>query len=166
MERRTLFRRPLSLVAVFGFLFVLNGSKDELYVASPGDLVLQIPDLYVMRAPLTVSLDGKEPRADQRQGWFTSPPSPSRDTMSAPRLKLQYRGIFPAAVTIETDGALAGQRLRAPAAMNVSTRVIFSNVWWSPQLKATLVGFHADQLTDGKFESDETDIRSEWKIRF
>ena len=50
--------------------------------------------------------------------------------------------------------------------MNVSTRVIFSNVWWSPQLKATLVGFHADQLTDGKFESDETDIRSEWKIRF
>lgn len=166
MERRKLFRRPLSLVAVFGILFVLNGSKDELYVASPGDLVLQIPDLRGMRAPLTVSLDGKEPRADQHQGWFASPPSPNRDPLSVPKLKLQYRGVFPSAVTVETDGALAGQRLRPAAAMNVSTRVIFSNAWWSPQLKATLVGFHADQLGDGKFETDETDIRSEWKIRF
>jgi hypothetical protein len=166
MFRGEIFRRSLSIVAISGFLFVLNGSNDGLYVTAPTDLVLKAPDLRGMRAPPTVSLEGKEPRTDQRHGWSAVPPSPNRDPMSAPKLKLHYRGTFPASVTIETDGAVAGQRLRSAAAMNVSTRVVFSNAWWSPQLKATLVGFHADQVPDGKFEADETDIRSEWKIRF
>jgi hypothetical protein len=86
--------------------------------------------------------------------------------MGVPKLKLQYHGGFPASVTVETDGALAGQSLRSATAMNMSTRVVFSSAWWSPQLKATLVGFRPDELADGRLETDEIDIRSEWKIPF
>jgi len=164
--RDKIFRKSLPIVVTFGFLFILNGSRDELYIVAPTSVTVGGPDLEGMRAPLTINLEGKEPPAGQQLGWTPMPPSPSRDPTSVPKLKLQYRGTFPASLTVETDGAMAGQRLRSPAAMNVSTRVVFSNAWWSPQLKATLVGFHANQLPDGKLDADETDIRSEWKIRF
>lgn len=156
-----LFRRWPTIATVVAALFVLHGSADALWIDVTS--TSQPP-----QAPLVVTLDGQSPpQGDLRHGLFALPPTPPDPLgTSVPRLKMQYRAEFPVSVTIETNGAVAGPKLAPTGAMSVSSRVVFSRAWWSPQLVGAIADFDAEQLRNGRVEFGEARFRSEWKVQF
>lgn len=161
MGRIVLFRRFPLVAAIFGVLFGLHGSADALWIDVTSTS-------QPAQAPLVVELNDKSPpQRDQRHGLFALPPPvPDPIGTGTPRLKLQYRADFPISITIETDGAVAGSMAAPSGAMNVSSRVVFSKTWWSPQLVGSVADFNAERLFNGRVEFGEGRLRSEWKVRF
>jgi len=122
-------------------------------------------ETYPVVAPLVINLDGqKPPPGDTRHGLFAMPPASVN--AADPRLKMQYRADFPVSVTFETAGALAGDHVAAAGALSFTTRIIFAERWWVPQLNAGLADFSIEQLAQGHLEAGSTNLRSEWKLRF
>lgn len=120
---------------------------------------------YPVMAPLVVNLDGKGPPAgDTRYGLFALPP-PSVNAAD-PRLKMQYRADFPLSVTLETMGAVARDHVGAAGALSFTTRIIFIERWWAPQVNAALADFNIEQLAQGRVEPASSNLRGEWKVRF
>lgn len=160
MRQGVLFRIRHVLVSI-AFFFLLNGPANALWLDVTGTS-------YPVQAPLTVSLEGKEPpKGDQSHGLYALPPS-YRDPnpFSVPKLKLQYRADFPLSVTFETDGAVGGDRVAPTGALNFGAKVIFSDKWWSPVVSASLADFSLEQMAHGKVEVGQSGLRSEWKLKF
>jgi hypothetical protein len=120
---------------------------------------------YPVVAPLVINLDGQRPPpGDTMHGLFALPPVSVN--AAEPRLKLQYRADFPLSMTFETAGALAGDHIGASAALSFTTRIIFVERWWAPQLNAGLADFNIVQLSQGHLEAGSSILRSEWKLKF
>jgi hypothetical protein len=159
MRRTVLFR--IRILATAAFLLVMHGSADALWLEVTNTANPE-------QAPLVVSLEGKEPvKGDQRHGLFALPPSyrdPNPNAM--PRLALQYRADFPLTVTLAADGAIAGEKIGVAGGMNLSTGIIFSKAWWSPQVNASLADFSTLEMVNGNIEYGTAAVRSEWKVKF
>jgi len=120
---------------------------------------------YPVVAPLVINLDGlKPPSGDTKHGFFAMPPVSVN--AANPRLKLQYRADFPMSVTIETNGALTGDHVAATGALSLTTRIIFVERWWSPQLSAGLADFNLEEIAHGRVDAGNTALRTEWKVKF
>lgn len=155
MRRTVLFR--IRILATAAVVLVTTGSANALWLevtntASPQE------------APPLASFEGKGPvPGDQRHGLFAMPPA--YNSIAAPRLSMQYRADFPLSVTLMADGALAGERPTAAGGVNLTTRVVFKDAWWSPQLNAS-AGFDTLGLAQGRFTYGNGAVRSEWKVKF
>ncbi len=153
MRRTGLFR--IRIFATATLFFVTAGSANALWLevtntASPEE------------APPIASFEGKGPvTGAQRRGLVARPPSYAAD----PRLSVQYRADFPLSVTLMANGAMAGEKVTAEGGMNLSTRVVFKNAWWSPTVSAS-ADFSTLELIEGRLEYGNAAVRSEWKIKF
>jgi hypothetical protein len=155
MRPGILFRIRCLLVAIFLVLLAHNPAH-ALWLEVTGET-------YPVVAPLVINLDGKAPPAgDTRHGLFALPP-PSAN-VAEPRLKMQYRADFPLSVTFETAGAWAGDHAVAAGALSFTTRIIFAERWWMPQLNANLADFSMEQLAQGHVEPGSTNLRGEWTL--
>jgi hypothetical protein len=160
MRQGDLFRIRYILVAIV-FLLAWHGSARALWLDVTGPS-------YPEPAPLRVNLEGKAPpRGDEQHGLFALPPN-YRDPSpySTPRMAVQYRADFPMSVTFVTDGAIGGERVAPTGALNLTTRVIFTEAWWSPSVTANLADFSLEGMVDGRMEVGRSTVRSEWKIKF
>ena len=156
MRPEILFRICRYLAALF--LVLLAHPADALWLEVTGET-------YPVVAPLVINLDGKSPpKGDTRHGLFALPP-PSVNSAD-PRLKMQYRADFPLSVTFETAGAWAADHAAAGGALSFTTRIIFVERWWMPQLNAALADFSFEQLAQGRLEPGSTNLRGEWKLKF
>ena len=109
---------------------------------------------YAEPAQLLVNLEGKSPpRGDEQHGLFALPPN-YRDPnpYSTPRLAVQYRADFPISVTFATDGAIGGERMAPTGALNLTTRIIFMETWWSPSVTANVYEFSLESVAAGRLE--------------
>lgn len=160
MRVAALFRKAYLVVPVIFSLGGLSGSAEALWLEVTRTEPLPSP-------PLIVRIDDA-PRPGPSPAYGLSPvaPSPFRDPALAPRLRMQYRAAFPAAVMLETDGALAGERLGPSGALNLSGRVIIDHVWWTPQVTTSLADLRMDSLTEGRLLYGEATIKGEWRLRF
>jgi hypothetical protein len=157
MRQGVLFRIRRLLAALFLVLLAHNPAH-ALWLEVTGET-------YPVVAPLVINLDGKTPPAgDTRHGLFAMPP-PSVNAAD-PRLKMQYRADFPLSMTFETAGAWAGDHTAAAGALSLTTRIIFAERWWMPQLNAALADFSIGQLAQGHLEPASTNLRGEWKLKF
>ena len=156
MRQGVLFRIRYVLVSI-ALLLALHGSADALW--------LEVSGLsYVEPAQLFVNLEGKAPpRGDEQHGLFAMPPT-YREGL--PRMSVQYRADFPISVTFVTDGAIGGERVAPTGALNLTTRVIFTNAWWTPSVTANLADFSLEGIADGRMEVGQSTVRSEWKLKF
>ncbi len=156
MRQGVLFRIRYVLVSI-ALLLALHGSADALW--------LEVSGLsYVEPAQLFVNLEGKAPpRGDEQHGLFAMPPS-YREGL--PRMSVQYRADFPISVTFVTDGAIGGERVAPTGALNLTTRVIFTDAWWSPAVTANLADFSLEGIAAGRMEVGQSTVRSEWKLKF
>jgi hypothetical protein len=157
MRQGDLFRICHAVVAIFFVLFLARPAH-ALWLDVTGQS-------YPVVAPLVINLDAlKPPPGDMRHGLFALPP-PSANAAD-PRLKLQYRADFPLSVTFETSGALTADHVAAAGALNLTTRIIFVDRWWSPQVSASLWDISLNLLAVGHMEAGASALRSEWKLRF
>jgi hypothetical protein len=118
---------------------------------------------YPVVAPLVISPElPRPPQGDTRHGFFATP---AAIQSTAPRLNLQYRADFPLSVTFEADGAVTVDELAA-GAINLTTRIIFTEKWWAPRLNANLGEVNLEGVAHGRLEAGQTGVRSEWKVKF
>lgn len=158
MERIVLFRGLVLIAAFVTTLLYLHGPADAFWFE-----VTTVSQPVV--APLLVNLDGKEPpKGDQSHGLFAMPPQ--YVNYGEPRLKIQYRADFPISVTVETSGAIAGERIAPTGAMSFTSRIVFMDTWWSPVLSWSFFDFDVASMKDGRLAFGEARVRSGWSIRF
>ena len=160
MRQGVLFRIRYVLVSIAALL-ALHGSADALWLEVTRT---SIPE----PAQPLVDLEGKTPpRGDEQHGLFAMPPN-YRDPnpFSTPRLAIQYRADFPISVTFVTDGAIGGDTVAPTGALNLTTRIIFMNTWWSPAVTANVADFSIDSIAAGRLEVGQSGLRSEWKVKF
>jgi hypothetical protein len=153
MRQGEIFRISHALAAIFLALFVVRPAH-ALWLDVKGES-------YPVVAPLVVNLDGfKVPQGDTRHGFFALP------NAGDPRLRLQYRADFPLSVTVETSGALVGDHDFTSGALSLTTRIIFVDRWWSPQINASLADVSLEGAAQGRLEAGGGGLRSEWKLKF
>ena len=157
MRLGDIFRICHALVAILFVLFLARPAH-ALWLDVTGQF-------YPVVAPLVVNLDAlKPPPGDTRHGLFAMPPTSVG--AADPRLKLQYRADFPLSVTFETSGALTADHVAAAGALNLTTRIIFVDRWWSPQVSANLQDLSLTLLAAGQVEASASALRGEWKLKF
>jgi hypothetical protein len=160
MRQGDLFRIRYILGAIAVFFSLLSPAQ-ALWLEVTGASLLE-------PAQPLVNLDGKSPpRGDEQHGLFALPPS-YRDPnpYSTPRLAVQYRADFPISVTFATDGAIGGERVAPTGALNLTTRIIFMETWWSPTVTANVYDFSLEGVAAGRVESGQSAVRSEWRLKF
>jgi hypothetical protein len=160
MRQGVLFRIRYVLVSS-ALLLAMHGSAEALWLDVTGTS-------YPEPAQLLVSLEGKAPpRGDEQHGLFALPPNyQDPNPYSTPRLAVQYRADFPMSVTFVTDGAIGGERVAPTGALNLTTRVIFTDAWWSPAVTANLADFSLEEMAEGRMAIGQSALRSEWKVKF
>ena len=156
MRQGDLFRISHVLMAVFFALFFARPAH-ALWLDVKGEA-------YPVVAPLVISLDGSQvPKGDTKHGLFAVPSAPG---VGDPRLRLQYRADFPLSITFETSGALVGDDDVTAGALSLTTRIIFVDRWWSPQLNASLADVSLESAANGRLEAGGGGLRTEWKLKF
>jgi hypothetical protein len=157
MRLGEIFRICHPPVAIFLGLLVAHPAK-ALWLEVTGNS-------YPVVAPLVINLDAlKPPPGDTTHGFFAMPPTSIN--VADPRLRLQYRADFPTSVTIETSGALTADHVTAAGALSLTTRIVFVERWWAPRLSANLADFNLEGMARGRFETGDSVLRTEWKIKF
>jgi hypothetical protein len=157
MRKRDLFRIRHILAAIVFAVFA-HGPAHALWLDVSGSSPPVI-------APLVISPElPRPPTGDTRHGFFAMPP-PSVNA-AAPRLKMQYRADFPVSVTFETDGAVTVDREPAAGALHLTTRIIFAEKWWAPQVNASVGDVNLEGVAHGRLDAGQSGLRSEWKLRF
>jgi hypothetical protein len=155
MRQENLFRICHALAAVFLALFFTSPAQ-ALWLEVKGES-------YPVVAPLVVNLDGlKVPKVETSRGFFV----PAGAGAGDPRLRLQYRTDFPLSVTFETSGALVSDHDFTTGALSLTTRIIFIDRWWSPQLNASLADVSLEGAANGRLEAGGGGLRTVWKVKF